>query len=166
MLLLARKSQMRNTATTRQVLQFIRDVTNDRVELDNGRLKDWHLRGVLSSEPAGKGKEREYSFRQFVFLASLALFADKVKYLRWAREAAEILAHYVLDATACGIQDGPAYLVVFGGSAPEFHNYSLDNLKQAALAHGCHAGILVYPALFARQLASVWNQAGLEVASE
>lgn len=157
---------MRKTATTRQVLQFICDVTDNRVELDNGRLKDWHLRGILSSEPVGKGKEREYSFREFVFLASLALFADKAKYLRWAREAAQILTHHVLNASACSIQDGPVYLVVFGGATPDFCAYSLDNLKNAALEHGRHAGILVYPALFARQLVNVWNEAGLEITGE
>jgi hypothetical protein len=140
--------------TTRQVLTAIEAASGGGIDLDNERLKDWYRRRIIESDPAGKGNERLHTFAEVAYIASLALFADRTKNLRKAREAAKIHARLMTDCKGHAGQE-PGYLVKTGGVHPEFIPLPAGDKPSAqhlALAHGSSGPVLVHPAQFAVQL--------------
>lgn len=140
--------------TTRELLAAIQDASGGGIEIDNERLKDWHRRRIIESDPSGKGNERRYSFREVALIASLALFADRTKNLAIAKQRAHWhAAQMIAYASEPSVPVGkiPGYVIV-GNSSPV--TVGDEKAMSLVLAYGPAGAVLVHPAQFASQLLS------------
>jgi hypothetical protein len=130
------------------------------IHLNGPQIRDWHRRQILKSEPVGKGIEREYGFKEIVFILSLALMADRVRYLHHAKQLAQVHAAAVIEVYETGpdgavVDKVPAQVLVveFGTPVVQQLDRALSAVAVAKI-YACRGAVLLHPGQFAMNLQS------------
>jgi len=135
------------------------------LEFDSNNLKAWHRpdRGVLNSEPVGKGNERSYSLREVAKIAALAFIAPHMRYggLSEASGIANSLADAILQVYATG-PDGddfdkyPVYALTYDytGQAVFEEVDGTRQYRKIASEFGFRGAVMVAPWQMAAELST------------
>ncbi len=143
--------------STREMLSIVRSAG---IPLDGAVVRDWHRRGILSGEGAGRGVERTYTFRELLVIYSLAYLAERVRFLGEASGLAERLAAGIEGVYATGpdgnvAQTAPIYLLVMDRAGNDFEQVATDfRFGVIAEIYTGRAPVIVAPGFLAMDL---WN---------
>ena len=141
--------------TTKQVSEILKGLGN----FDVANLRDWHRRGILAADPVGRGKDRQYSFSEIVYIAVLAFLGPHMRYagLFEASDLARQLAPHIEQlcaGTDAERENSLVYAMVY-----EFNGTAvLDQIERArkvgsvAAMYGLRSAVMVDPGAMAAEL--------------